>query len=125
MAISLGDATFFSTVLQSREIPLKSRGQQISQPLPGGMLLILRTAQISDEDLGHTSLCKGSAMRRARFTAAGSIGAGAICARHGELAANPTKKLSTRNGEVLLIVSPMFPPYGDPPGARNSQLSSK
>jgi hypothetical protein len=39
---------------------------------------------------------------------AGSMGAGAICARNGELAANHTKKLSTRNGEVLLIVSPRF-----------------
>jgi hypothetical protein len=50
---ALGDATFFSTVqdLQSWEIPLKSCGQQISQPLPDGMLLALRTAQISDEDL--------------------------------------------------------------------------
>jgi hypothetical protein len=53
------------------------------------------------------------------------MGLRAICARHGQLAANHKKKRSTGTGEALLMVSPMLPSYGDPTGVGKSQASSK
>ena len=123
---ALGDATFFSTVqdLQSWEIPLKSCGQQVSQPLPDGMLLALRTAQISDEDpsshvlLARAPLWDGQDLPLPDREQARSARA--------MVSSQPTTQIKAEHSEWRSVVDgESRAPYGDPAGARKSQASSK